>query len=245
MSSAEEIKDKIKERGYWEIVLKPTQYPEKLFSLNELRNILEECQVRHREWYYPHISNHQEYGDYYNVDNYVESWIRWGEHAEVFRFYQSGQFIHYKGMPEDRRDDHPPLFTKWDPSFEHPPPTQSFLKPFMALYSLTEIFLFASKLAQKEVFGEDIYISIKLHGQLHRILKTVDPMRAGFVHHNECHSKTIDLGPSVVTREQLRLEHDEMAVKNAIRVLELFNYTSEHLKKSFEDDQKEFYDLSF
>lgn len=63
---------------------------------------------------------------------------------------------------------------------------------------------------------------------MHRILKTVDPMRAGFVHHNECHSKTIDLGPSVVTREQLRLEHDEMAVKNAIRVLELYPVHTEH-----------------
>lgn len=112
-----------------------------------------------------------------------------------------------------------------------------FLEPIAALYTLTEILLFASKLASKNVFGKQVHISIKLHNTLHRILKTVDIRRSGF-HHRECHSENIELDPITISTKDLELEHDKLAIDKTIELLTLFNFTSEHLRSSLEKDQK-------
>lgn len=244
MSRVEEIKKKIKERGYWEIVLTPAQFPEKKFTHQQLRDWLEKHQVRYRGWYYPHLSTNIDFGDYYNAQGYVESYVHWGPNIEIFRFYQSGQFVHYKGMEEDRMDDLPPLFAQWNPDMQKPPPKQLFLEPTMALYHLTEIFLFASDLASERVFGNQVQISIKLHNMNHRFLKSLDIRRSGF-HSRECHTEVIELGPIIITPEKLKLDHDKLAINQAIEVLALFDFTSEHIIKVFEEDQKKFYERSF
>lgn len=242
MSTTEELINEIKERGYWEVVLRPVKYPEKLFSFPELRNALETCQVRQRGWYYPHTSDAQRFGSYYNANNYVESGVRWGMFAEIFRFYRSGQFIHYAGMYEDRKEDHPPMSFTWNPDMKRPKPEQTFLESYGSLCRLTEIFLFASRLAQKGIFGKNLNISIKLHNQLHRILGT-DSMTGGYLMPNyKSHSEVIDLENITVSKEMLHLKHNQMAINCTEQLLSFFNYFSEHLKKSLKDDQEKFYE---
>ncbi len=232
------------ERGYWEIVLRPTKYPETKLTHDDLREILEASQVTQRGWYYPHISKSTKFGDYYNTNDGVEAWVHWAAYVEIFRFYKSGQFVHYMGCWEDRENDHPPMFTEWNPNLQQPPPEQPFLEPISALYTLTEILLFASRLASKNVFGKQVYISIKLHNTLHRILKTVDLRRSGF-HYRECHSENIELEPITISTKDLELEHDKLAIDKTIELLTLFNFTSEHLRSSLEKDQKNFHNRTF
>lgn len=127
-------KNEILERGYWEIALRPVEYPKDTSSFERLRDILQTCQVRQRGWYYPHISDTTEFGGCHNANNYVESWVRYMSFAEIFRFYQSGQFVHYVGMPEDRRNDKAPLYIQWNPSMKGTVPDTPFLNPTSALY---------------------------------------------------------------------------------------------------------------
>lgn len=244
MSKVAEIKEKIKERGYWEIILRPVQFPEKKFTHQQLRDWLEKHQVKYRGFYYPHLSTNTDFGDYYNAQGYVESYVHWGPHIEIFRFYQSGQFVHYKGMEEDRMEDLPPMFIQWNPDMQKPPSEQLFLEPTMALYQLTEIFLFASDLASEGVFGDQVQISIKLHNMNHRILRSLDIRRSGF-HWRQCHTEVIELEPTTITSEKLKLEHDKLAIDKTVEILALFDFTSEHIRKVFEDDQKKFYERSF
>jgi len=246
LSKVEEIKQKITERGYWEIVLKskPTQYAEKKFTHQQLRSWLEKHQVQYRGWYYPHLSENRNYGDYYNAQGYVESYVHWASYLEIFRFYQSGQFVHYMGMQEDRMADIPPLFGQWNTEMQKPPPEQLFLEPTMTLYQLTEIFLFTSGLASEGIFGDQVRISIKLHNMNHRFLKSLDRRRSGF-HPRECHTEVIEIGPINMAPEELKLEHDTLAIDKTIEILALFDFTSEHIRKVLENDQKNFYERSF
>lgn len=244
MNTLEEINAKIKERGYWEIILRPIQYQEKKFTHKQLRDWLEKHQVRNRGWYYPHFSENKDFGDYYNVQGFLESYVHWGPNIENFRFYQSGQFIHYMGLQEDRLDDLPPLYAQWDPSMQNPPPKQLFLEPIMTLYQLTEIFLFTSRLSSEEVFGDKTEIFIKLHNMNHRILRTLDHRGAGF-HDRECHSEIIELGPIIMTAKELESMHAKLAIDNTIEILSLFDYSSETLRDTFEKDQKNFFNKTF
>ena len=53
-------------------------------------------------WDYPHFP--QRRGDDTDLvpgNNYYEGWIDWGAHKEIWRMYQSGQFINYKAVEED------------------------------------------------------------------------------------------------------------------------------------------------
>jgi len=244
LNKLEEVQQKIKERGYWEIVLRPFQFQDKKFSHQQLRNWLQKHQVTNRGWYYPHISENKDYGDYYNVQGYVESYVHWSSYVENFRFYQSGQYVHYKGMQEDRINDDIPLSSQWNTSMQNPPPKQLFLEPIMALYQLTEIFLFASRLASEGVFGEQAVISIKLHNMNHRILRTLDFRRPGF-YNRECHSQKIELGPFIKTPKDLESEYAKLAIDNAIGILALFDYTSNTLRDTFEKDQQNFFNKTF
>lgn len=244
MSKVDEIKEKIKERGYWEIVLKPANpedYSEKKFTHEQIRAWLEKHQVRYRGWYYPHFSETRTFGDYYNVQGYVESYVHWGSYLEAFRFYQSGQFVHYMGLQEDRLDDNPPLFAQWDESMQHPPPERLILDPTMAMYQITEILLFASGLASEGTFGDAVQISIKLHNMNHRFLQSLDRFRAPF-YDRECHTEVIKIGPITMSPDELKLEHDKIAIDKTLEIVALFGLTSEHMRKIFEDDQKKFYE---
>ena len=174
----------------------------------------------------------------------MESFVHWAAYLEIFRFYRSGQFIHYMGMTEDRLDDHSPMFSEWTPEMQKEQPTQPFLEPIMTLHTLTEILIFASNIASENIFGDEISISIKLHNMNHRILKSLDHRRSPFFD-RECHSETIELGPSTFSIGNLKIEHDKLAIDWTLEILSQFGLTSEHMRGVLEKDQKNFYNRTF
>ena len=239
------IKNEIMRHGYWEIRLIPEEYPQKLFSFEKLRDVLETCQVRYRGWYYPHISYGNRSGKYYNADNYVQSWVRYMYFAEIFRFYTSGQFVHYTGMYEDRKnDDDVTSLTRRNSGIKTSESEQSFLEPVGSLFLLTEIFLFAAKLAKKGIFGKRIHITIKLHNQKDRVLRPEDPTQISWWN-GRSYTDVIDLMNSSMDIQRLCLDYDKMAVDKTIYLLELFNCSSKDLRTLLENDQKRMYGRTF
>ena len=235
--NAGEIKTKIMEHGYWEIVLKPAKYPDEKVTDKQLRNWLKKHQVRYRGWYYPHFA--KGINEYYNAqESYMESYVHHECFLEVFRFYQSGQFIQYMGIKEDRLDPESLRFTQWTPT-QRPPSEQHYLDLTMTLYQLTEIFLFAAKLAADGVFSDQAQISIKIHGTNHRSLRFRNFIPS--LDEYECHAEPIILEPVVISPEGLKTEHNKLAIDAVVKILTYFDFTSEHIEKILEVEQTEFY----
>ena len=151
-----DILQKIKTQGYWEVIIRPTEFIDnRLESLAKCKETVRELSVRLRGWDYPHIDHNNP--PTCGID-YVEQGVDWQYKVEFWRYYQSGQFIHYAGMWEDWQDQS----TIWSNKIESKP--GEILSIVSAVYSLTEIYEFASRLALKGYLGKNCKISVSLHG---------------------------------------------------------------------------------
>lgn len=235
---AEEIMKTIQGRGHWEIRIRPAIYPNTPYPLKKLEDVLRKSKVQYRGLSYPPIS--WEHGKLYKLNGCIESWFRWAEFAGVLRFYASGQFVHHMAMFEDLLGD-PQHTLMWDVSRRTPPPpAQPFMYPISDFYYLTEIYLFASKIAQEGILGDSIIIETTLHGQEGRILKSETPPSILF-EHDGCNAPEIKLGPHRVTAEELRADHDGMAVRDAAVLLEKYNIVDDAIEKTLRNWQSDFY----
>lgn len=237
-AEAQDVMSAIKQRGYWKIEIKPAVYRRDMHTLGTLRNALASSQVRYRGWPYPHIGGMR--GKTYNMDRCVESRIRWGEFAEVSRFYRSGRFVHHIGMVEDRHGA-----ARMDGLVVEDPamPERRFLRARSALYYLTEMYLFASNLARREMLGSETVVDVTLYDQAGRILVFNDERL--FIGDGVSQAQTIHLGPGRVTTDRLREEHDVMAVEDGIRLAEMYNVPADGLKEAMRGWQVGLYRRSF
>ncbi len=232
-----EVMEKIKERGYWEIVMKPGagQCDEEKFTFGELEGMIEYAQVRYRYMHYPLPKTR--FGGYGNVGTRLESHMHYGRYLSLFRFYRSGKFVHYLGMPEDRLGDDPSPRARWDPAARKPRPDPPFLDFGSTMCQLTEVFLFASKLAARGAFGDRVRILIKLHGTNRRILTSYNrPLKP-----HECGRGTIEVDEVAKTPYELWRERDKLAVSACIGVCGAFGLSSAYLKSGLEGVQEAFY----
>ena len=93
-----EILEKIKTRGYWQIVIRPQKFlKERVLSLPNLVKSIEENKVSYRGWDFPHLTLHEMHRDL----DYIQMSTIFLEINETWRFYQSGQFAFFRGLSED------------------------------------------------------------------------------------------------------------------------------------------------
>ncbi len=229
--------EKIKSRGYWEVIIRPTRFEkERINDLIQCRKLVEECRIELRGWDYPHIGNKEP--PYCGID-YVESTIDWDMYKEFWRMYQSGQFIHLFGLHEDWFEENRPFFGFSQYSSIK---SGSILEVVMTLYSLTEIYQFAAKLAEKNVFDDSIYISIKLHGLMNRELTCFEFGR-GFWNEYICH---IDYFPreKEIPIKILLEKNDEIALDETLEIFKRFNWASPP-RETFKKDQRKLLERKF
>jgi hypothetical protein len=145
---------RIRERGYWRVVIRPTSFREKhVPNLSDLFRIVEKNAVRFRGWDYPHI-------DYKQQPARGEDWVgqefQWEDELEVWRIYQSGQFVHYFAIAEEWRDlsSLRPLDARWKPG-RH-------MYYVSTVYSFLEIYEFAARLALSPAGGPVMHVEIEL-----------------------------------------------------------------------------------
>lgn len=176
-SLREGLLEKIKKRGFWLINFKPLVYnSQRIQQIPDCKNIIEKNRVEFRGWDYPHFPQRQD-NDTGLIpgNNYYEGWIDWSWSKEVWRMYQSGQFIHYLSLMED-----------WDDLGENVQP-KTILSIIMTVYHLTEIFEFLARLTQSGVYEEGVKISISLNNTIKRELKILGhgrvPLHGEYVAH--------------------------------------------------------------
>lgn len=213
--TAQEVVEKIKSQGFWEVTIRPLKFNEtRIKSLNDCKLLVDENKVRMRGWDYPHISS--KYGIRSGRD-WVESLNDWSDHVDIWRMYQSGQFAHLFGCREDWWGEVRIFWSK------QPYTTPRYGLSFLStLYTFTEIYEFAARLAKRNVFDDFLNISTTLHGMKDRRLVTLEINRS--LNDNYiCNIEEIPLGKRC-TVEQVIGKSNEYAIDDTLAVLERFNW---------------------
>lgn len=217
-------------RGYWRVLIHPSEFrQDRIGNLLECQNLIENCRVFLRGWDYPHfdriVSGH---------DN-VWSETDWEIYREYWRFYRSGQFVHYFGCVEDWWKGSTldaELGTRYAPG--------EVLESILVLYHLTEIYEFASRLAQKGVLGEQVSLAIELRGmQGRRLICLSKPFFSSFDQYIS-REETLNLEATLVVQD-LIARAAEHALEQSLRVFELFNWREARLPENvanLRDDQR-------
>lgn len=229
--TAESVLKKIKSRGYWEVIIRPTRFEKERFGISECTQLVRECNVRLRGWDYPHVS--RRYPPYIGDVDYIESLTDFNGHKEVWRMYQSGQFLHLFGCHEDWLDEPIPYF---GPSKYARIKPGSVLGVMMTLYSVSEIYEFATRLAQKGLFNGTSFLSITLHGMKNRKLMFFDSVRhlpSEYV----CKIADLRREKNIAVDEFLGRGH-EIALDHTIWILTRFNWPKPPREILGEDQQK-------
>jgi len=163
-----EFIEKIHSTGYWDVKIRPSQYEsERVKDLGECKKIIDESAVLLRGWDYPHFDLPKiEHG----ID-FIGSGVDFLSHIEYWRFHQTGQFIHHFACMEEYEIDVEKIPFM---SARNPSPSGKYLSILNTLYTLTEIFLFASRLASKAILDPECNIAITFHGMKDRQLIFLD-----------------------------------------------------------------------
>ena len=157
-----ELLERIRSGGHWRVLIRPASFGKKRIpNVDELFHLLDNTSVRLRGRAFPVIrsdrslvfEDHIEYEE--EDDKFAESW----------RFYQSGQLIHYFAFIEDRFD--PSRIEKLPPDWEH----GHFLDPIQVIFRLTEIFEFAARLSFSPVADGQTHLEISTNGIKGRTLQ--------------------------------------------------------------------------
>lgn len=166
-----DILKKLKQRGYWEVLVRPGEFIEKRTeSLAKCKEIVRETNVQLRGWDYPHYDS---YDPPKSANEYVWSEVDWKYFIAHWRYYQSGQFIHFFAMPEDWLD----LSPFGNERMYEPGECLWFKR---TIFTFTEIYEFSARLATKGVLGESCTVSVTLHKTKNRTVRTEELSRLLF-----------------------------------------------------------------
>lgn len=232
-----ELIEKIKKNGYWKVIIRPIIFDEnKISNLDECKKIIESCVVCLRGWSYPHIDkNGIKISGNDSIESHCDS--EWLGHFEYWRFYQSSQFIHYFSMREDYC-----IEEKEIQRIKQQSATKStkLLDILSTLYSVTEIFEFAQRLASKDVLGNTIEISIELGGVEGRELFFWDSFSRWLDRNYICTFRDENISVKMtLSREELITKSAENALSACMEIFKKFNWSNVP-EQVFAGDQKKF-----
>ena len=160
-----EFLEKIKSRGYWKIIIHPATFEKKrIENIADLHHIIRKTFVklpkRRRE--FPHFNSSIPLQEH---KNWIGRESEWEVYLELWRFYQSGQFVSIKGMYEDWRDNSRifPIPDGWRPG--------KYLEVTDTLLQFTEAFELAGRMMFTPVMDAQMRLKISAHNLMGRELR--------------------------------------------------------------------------
>lgn len=154
---------------HWRVNFKPDEYHEDLIpTLAKCFEIIQKNKLSLRGWDYPHLSNRD--NERAVGTNWIASWSDFMGHKEYWRFHQSGQYLHLFSVreatePEWRQkmqsDMRSHLSFMEDVKWDEVP---GFISMLNFVYSMTEIFEFAARLCQAEIYSGILSIDVRIKG---------------------------------------------------------------------------------
>lgn len=204
--------EKIRSRGYWKVVIRPTTFKEnRVHEKSTLGHIVKSRSVSIKGWNFPHVDY---FRDFDEGSDWIGQEIETGPILELWRFYQSGQFVHYFGMVEDWVDspDQYPLVENGH---------QVVLGAESIVTRFTEVFEFAARLTFTEVGDAGTCMEIAAVNISDHVLPL--PTRHGMVRMLEAHRSevTIKVDPTSI---ELVGEKRELALEAALRFFQYFSW---------------------
>lgn len=146
-----DLLSKIRSRGHWRVVIRPGTFKkDRVGEISSLFPLVERSSVSIRGWDFPHIDRRKQ--PHIDVD-WVGQELNWEHHLELWRLYQSGQFVHMGGIWEDWRDQS----ALWPP--DRTRKVGSRLEVLDTVFRFIEIFEFAARLCQTDAGDERVGIS--------------------------------------------------------------------------------------
>jgi hypothetical protein len=207
-----EIPVPVQNMPHWRVNFRPEEYrPESVPRIHDLFELVDRSAVSFRGWNYPHASSRLT--ERTVSKDYVASWANFMGHVEYWRLYQSGQFIHLFSVPEVGNE-------AWRNKYAHVEAPGIFsIKNF--LFTLTEIFEFAARLAQERLYSGKLGINIDIK-QIRGFVLVTDFDRPLF---GKYETREESLGKLwEVEIEDLILDRGQIAISAAIWFYERFGW---------------------
>ncbi len=181
----EGLKANIEQLGYVVVNYRPLGEPSNL-SLQDCQRKMQDNAVALRGWDFPHVSRrNDEAGGYGYAGNYFGTWCDWNTHVEFSRLYQSGQFISYRAIHEDRED------------WPRAPEDRTGADVTNLIYSIVEFTEFAFRLARAGVYPDGVLIKLDWHNMYGRALFVSDFNKMPFMDTKATWAETISIFRSV------------------------------------------------
>lgn len=184
--------------AYFSFTVIPAVYDRERISRSRLREIRLQSEVSLRGWNFPHTDRERNGA----FEDGLESVTHWGHHHEANRFYTSGLFTWHKALREDGSENR-----------------RGTISYVSAIYSLLEMFVFASRYAPMVADTGDFIATVALENIGDRQLSL------------DNYGVSDDLKSTAATRfghayrapvEQLRASWREYATDASHRLFELF-----------------------
>jgi hypothetical protein len=175
--------------------------------------LLQKISVQLRGWDFPHLDTQTRL----HIDkDWIGQEIEWNHYLELWRFYQSGQFVHFSGMHEDWRDQSElwPSDKDWKPGLD--------FIVHDAVFRFTEALDLAARLALTEAGDGQMHLEVTVSGLDGRTLCNL-PGRWPF---HQKRTAYISELPYKVDLPQLQLitEPGKLALKPAVEVFRRFGW---------------------
>ncbi len=210
-----ELLDKIRSRGHWRVVIRPTQFLQtRIQDIAALYSTVQKTSVELRGWDFPHLDPHTK--PHIDVD-WVGQESEWEQYLEVWRFYQSGQFVDIMGMPGDWRDQS----KLWPPDADWE--SGALLGVGDALFTYTEIFEFAARLALTEAGDERVHIEVTASGLNGRRLRFDMRNRWPMLRHYEASIQELPYSVELL-QAALVAEPWQLALEPAMELFQRFGW---------------------
>ena len=208
-----ELLEKIRSSGHWRVLIRPSLFEEeRIDNLSTLNHILGKNFVQFRGHSFPFVESSKVASFDGGICQETEEYL----FAELWRFYRSGQFIHYSSFIEDRLNQQQEMGVpkNWQPGH--------FLDPMQVIFRLTEIFEFATRLSFSPVSDGQTHLEISINGIKGRKLQSasgmviVVPMKLS---HIETLPTTYDY-----SNFELVANNRELAIKAALEIFQPFGW---------------------
>jgi len=235
------IREQIKSKSHWRVVIHPTDryYNQERIKRSELSSLIEGAQVRLRGWYYPHFKKE----DVKIIDqNKISFSDEFEHHTEYLEFTTSGQFAHIFLMREDYvlpPEEKELIKSRFVFNKDSAANIDKFFEMVSAIYQVTEIFYFASNLAQVTQYNdvEELSITIELSGVKSRMLYIWDTMRSLHSPYICNLEKDIMKYSKPIGKDDLIAQFDSYALDVVIEFFQLFGWDAPN-EAAIKEDQK-------
>jgi len=233
----EDIIKKIKSKGYWEINIRPDVYNSQRIEKQKIKEIMRSAVVELRGWDYPHFIDSE--GEPYPILNGIEKYVDWSNHVEFWRMMQSANFYHLLALREDwieaERYKHMQIGLGDSKELQD----KRWLGVLGTLYTVTEIFEFAKRLASQNIFDENIIIEIKLYDLADRILVIDSSNKVPFMLERKAKiSEPWTYHKNLFSVNELLNKADELALDAFIDLVYLFSWDNPPVENLKNDQQK-------